>query len=151
MDVQERIKRGYRAIGPGIPHDVLAMFHQELAAPPDWVVRDWADSGRLREPQEAVALDLFPAAIDGFELIGVEVLTWDFYERRDRLVIGGRYRTRMRGSWDVIALPFLHIWNLAGDEVESVTDYLGDLEVLRRGAAQARRRWSWPWQRRHAA
>jgi hypothetical protein len=151
MDVQERIRRGYHAIGPGSPRDVLALFHQDQATPPEWVVRDWSLKGRLREPQETVALDLFPAASEGFELIGVELRSWDFHESRARLVIGGRYRTRMRGSWDVVALPFIHIWSFAGDQVESVTDYLGGLEVLRREAVTAPRRWTWSWHRRHAA
>ena len=38
MDVLERIRRGYGAVGPGAPRDLLAMFHQEQDLPPQWVV-----------------------------------------------------------------------------------------------------------------
>jgi len=47
MDVLERIKRGYPAIGPGASRDVLAMFHQEQSDAPEWVAEDVVDAGRF--------------------------------------------------------------------------------------------------------
>lgn len=138
MDGQERIRRGYHAIGPGASRDVLAMFHQEQDEPPLWVVHDAAP----REPGdpggEVMALSLFGGVPATFELMGVELSSWELHERRERLVVGGRYRMRPHGSWEVVALPFLHIWSLAGDQVEGVFDYLSGVEVRRRGAERMR-------------
>ena len=72
MDVLERIKRGYRAIGPGASRDVLAMFHQEQADPPEWVVED---SIHVVPAREVVAMDLFADALPlHWEVIGVDYL-----------------------------------------------------------------------------
>ena len=73
MDALERIRRGYRAIGPGAPLDVLAMFHQEEEAAPEWVVRDPADAWRTRASGETVAMDLFGPLPARFEFIGVKI------------------------------------------------------------------------------
>ena len=147
MDVFERIKRGYRALGPGASRDVLAMFHQEQDDPPEWVVEDVAGSGRVAPARAVVAEDLYAGAIPShWEVTGVELRMWDFYERRSRLVVGGRYRTRPRGTWEVVPLPFIHIWTVTGERIEGVFDYLGGIEVRRRGSERARRRVRW-WRR----
>ena len=147
MDVLERIKRGYRAIGPGASRDVLAMFHQEQTDAPDWVVEDVGNNGGIYASREVVAMELFAGAIPShWEVIGVDLRMWDYYERRDRLVVGGRYRTRPRGTWEVVPLPFIHIWSVAGEQVEGVFDYLAGIEVHRRGAESPRRRLRW-WRR----
>jgi len=151
MDVIERIRRGYRAVGLGAPRDVLAMFHQEQAEPPDWVVRYLSDARRPRASGEIAAMDLFGPLPARFELIGVELRAWDLHERRDRLIVWGTYRTRLRGTWEVLPVPFIHIWDFAGDQVESVLDYLSGIEVVRGEASRVRRRRSWPLRRGHAA
>ncbi len=94
MDVFERIRRGYRAVGPGAPRDVLAMFHQEQDDAPEWVIQDLADTGRVYETRDVVAMDLFGGLPAHWEVTGAELRLWDFYPRRSRLVVGGRFRTR---------------------------------------------------------
>ncbi len=139
MDVVERIRRGYRAMGPGAPRDVLAMFHQDRPDPPEWVIEE---SGHLHATRDVVALDLFAGGLPSqWEVIGVDLRFWDFYQKKCRLVVGGRFRARLRGTWEVIPLPFVHVWSLGGDEVQAVFDYFGGVEVRRRGAPTARRRW----------
>jgi hypothetical protein len=127
-------------MGPGEPRDVLAMLHQERDDPPEWVLRDPA----ARHPGDAsgdvTALSLFAGIAPPYELMGVELHTWEYHERRSRLVVGGRYRLRPRGTWEVVTLPFLHIWSFAGDEVETVYDYISGIELRRRCAENVRRR-----------
>ena len=149
MDVLERIKRGYRAIGPGASRDVLAMFHQEQADPPEWVVDD---SVRIIPSRDVVAMDLFAGALPShWEVIGVDLRQWDYYSGKCRLVVSGRFRTRPRGTWEIIALPFIHIWNLgADDQVRGVFDYLAGIEVKRRADVRPRRGWRL-WRRPQAA
>lgn len=131
MDVLERIRRGYRAIGPGAPRDVLAMFHQDQEDPPEWVVDD---SLRIVPSRDVVATDLFAGALPShWEVIGVDVRRWDYYKKKARLVVAGKFRTRLKGSWEVMGLPFIHIWSVGeDDQVRSVFDYLAGIEVKRR-------------------
>jgi hypothetical protein len=143
MDVFERIRRGYRAVGPGAPPDVLAMFHQEQDDPPEWVIHDMADTGRVYATRDVVAMDLFGGLPADWEVTGTEMRLWDFYPRRSRLVVGGRFRTRPRGTWEVLPIPFIHIWTVSGDQVQAVMDYLAGIEVRRRGSEQGRRRIRW--------
>jgi hypothetical protein len=142
MDALERIRRGYHAVGPGAPRAVLAMFHQEQGDGPEWVVHDVADSGRVFASRDVVAMDLFGGLPNEWEITGIDLRVWDFYERRSRLVVGGRLRSRPRGTWEMIPIPFLHVWTVSGDEVVSVFDYLAGIEVRRRGPEKGRRaRW----------
>jgi hypothetical protein len=146
MDALERIKRGYRAFGPGAPRDLLAMFHQERDDAPDWVVED-VGGGGVYASREVVAMELFAGAMPShWEVIGVDLRMWDYYERRSRLVVSGRFRTRPRGTWEVIPLPFIHIWSVDDEQVRGVFDYLAGIEVRRRGDERPRRRFRW-WRR----
>lgn len=148
MDVLERIKRGYRAIGPGAPRDVLAMFHQEQPNPTEWVVDDGL---RIMPTRGVVAMDLFEGGLPAhWEVIGVDLRQWQFYERKARLVVTGGFRTRPKGTWEVFLLPFIHIWSLGqDDQVRGVFDYLAGIEVKRREDVQPRRDWRF-WRRRSA-
>jgi len=147
MDVLERIKRGYRAIGPGASRDVLAMFHQEQGDAPEWVVEDVGNGGSAHVSRDVVATDLFAGAVPShWEVIGVDLRMWDYYERHSRLVVGGRFRTRPRGSWEVVPLPFIHVWSVTGEQVDGVFDYLAGIEVRRSGTERVRRRLRW-WRR----
>ena len=149
MDALERIKRGYRAIGPGAPRDVLAMFHQEQPDPPEWVVDD---SIRVVPARAVVATDLFAGALPShWEVVGVDLRRWDFSTGKRRLVVAGRFRTRPRGTWEIIPLPFIHIWSVGDDDqVRGVFDYLAGIEVKRRSDIPPRRRWRF-WRREAAA
>jgi hypothetical protein len=138
MDVLERIRRGYRAIGPGAPRDVLAMFHQEQLDPPKWVIDE---SGHLHDTRDVVAEDLFAGGLPSqWEVVGVDLRYWDFYQQKCRLVVGGRFRARLRGTWEVMPLPFIHVWSLGDDQVQAVFDYFGGVELRRREDVRPRPR-----------
>lgn len=129
MDVLERIKRGYRAVGPGAPRDLLAMFHQEQQEPPEWVIDE---SGHLYATRDVVAMDLFAGGMpERWEVVGVELRVWDVCSEKSRLVVGGRFRARLRGTWEIIPQPFIHVWSYADDQVKAVFDYFGGVEVRR--------------------
>ena len=129
MDVLERIKRGYRAMGSGAPRDLLAMFHQEQLDPPRWVIDE---SGHLHPTHDVVALDLFAGGMpEQWEVIGVELRVWNVHEDKNRLVVGGRFRARLRGTWEVIPTPFIHVWSFADGQVKAVFDYFSGVELRR--------------------
>ena len=138
MDVLERIRRGYRAMGPGAPRDVLAMFHQDQADPPEWVIDDTL---RILPSAEVVAMDLFAGMLPSqWEVIGVDLRRWDYYRSKARLVVTGLFRTRPKGTWEVVKLPFIHIWSVGeDDQVRGVFDYLAGIEVKRREDVSSRR------------
>ena len=139
MDVLERIRRGYWAIGPGAPRDVLAMFHQEQLDPPRWVIDE---SGHLHATRDVVAMDLFAGGLpEQGEVVGVELRVWDVHQKRSTLVVGGRFRARLRGTWEIMPLPFIHVWTFADDQVRAVFDYFGGVEVRR--LEDARKRGGW--------
>ena len=69
-------------------------------------------------------------------MIGVELRTWSMNRRRTRLTVIGRYRARVRGSWEVLALPFTHIWHIPGGRVERVASLLDGVEIRRRAPAR---------------
>jgi len=134
-EVVEQIRRCYKAIGLGACREVLEVFGQ--LAPGDdggWVVRDWADTGREHPSRDVVALDLFGSVPPHFEVVGVEPETWVEDEGGRWLVVTGHYRTRPRGGWDVVRLPFAHVWRLGRDGVERVVSYLDGVELRRRPA-----------------
>jgi len=139
MDVLERIKRGYRGIGHGAPRDVLAMFHQEQADPPQWVVDD---SIKLIPARDVVAMDLFAGMLPShWEVIGVDLRNWEYYADKARLVVTGMFRSRPKGTWEVMPLPFVHIWRFDDQEqVRGVFDYFAGVEVVRLEDVRARRR-----------
>ena len=58
----------------------------------------------------------------------------------------GRLRSRPKGTWEMVPIPFLHIWSFKGDQVCSVFDYFAGIEVRRRGLEKVRRRIRW-WRR----
>jgi hypothetical protein len=138
MDVVERIRRGYRAMGPGAPRDLLAMFHQEQLDPPEWVIDE---SGHLHDTRDVVAEDLFAGGLPSqWEVIGVDLRYWDLYQKKCRLVVGGRFRARLRGTWEVIPLPFVHVWSFGDGQVQAVFDYFGGVELRRREDVRRRPR-----------
>jgi hypothetical protein len=131
MDVEELLKRGYRALGLGADDDVLAMFRQPGAEPADWVVYELGVFGRRHPAGDVVAMELFAGLPSHYEVIGVEPRTWSMKRRGTRLTVIGRYRVRARGSWEVLALPFSHVWAISGGRVERVTSVLDGVEIRR--------------------
>jgi len=131
MDAEESIKRGYHALGLGADDDVLAMFGQRDAEPALWVVYELGAFGGRHPAGDVVAMELFAGLPSHFEVIGVEPRTWSMNRRRTRLAVIGRYRVRVRGSWEVLALPFTHIWHIPGGRVEKVVSLLDGVEIRR--------------------
>ena len=137
MDHLEPIRRGYYAIGLGADEDVRAMLDQSGSEPACWEIRRFSLRHRSRPAGEVTALALFGGLPEQFELVGVRVTTWLPDERRARLVVGGQFRLRVRGTWDALELPFSHVWSFAGDQVQSVHNVLEGFEVRRLPAALA--------------
>jgi hypothetical protein len=139
MDAEELIKRGYRALGLGVADDVLAMFDQLGAEPAGWMVYEMGGFGRRHPAGDVAALELFPGLPSHFELIGVEPRTWTVNRRRTRLTVTGRFRVRLRGSWEVEVIPFSHIWGFVDGHVDSVSSLLDGVELRRLAPARRRR------------
>ena len=131
MDVLELIRRGYRALGLGAADDVLAMFDQLRGEPESWVVRDFGMFGGEEPADEVAAFSLFGGLPPHFELAGVTVRGWSFNRRHDRLMVSGRYRVRVRGTWEGMDLPFSHVWSFADGRVTSVLNVLDGVELRR--------------------
>ena len=131
MDLFEPIRRGYRALGLGADEDVRAMFDQSGPEPACWEVHRFTLRHRSRPAGEVAALALFGRLPPQFELVRVQVRSWSPSERHARLVVGGSYRVRVRGTWEALELPFSHVWSFAGDHVQSVTNVLEGLELRR--------------------
>jgi ketosteroid isomerase-like protein len=131
----ERIRRGYRALGPGAHRDVAAMLGDEGDAG-GWVVRDVVERGREWRTREVAAMDLFAGLPAHWELIGVDVERW--LETESRLLVQGHYRSRPRASgsrWHVERSPFAHVWRFRDGRVDSVYSYLEGVELRRLPAA----------------
>jgi len=137
MDVQELIKRGYRALGLGADDDVLALFDQLGGEPARWVVYEMSAFGRSRPATDVVAMELFGGLPSHFEVIGVEPRTWALNRRGTTLTVIGRYRARVRGTWEVLALPFTHIWHFPSGRVDKVVNLLDGVEIRRLAPARA--------------
>ena len=137
MDAQERIRRGYRAMGLGADDDVLGMFGQTDDEPADWMVYELGAFGHRRPVSDVVAMELFGGLPDHFELIGVDPHRWAPNRRQTRLTVGGHFRVRPRGTWEVLALPFTHLWDIKDGRVVRVTSVLDGVELRRLAPARA--------------
>jgi len=137
MDVQELIQRGYRALGLGADDDVLALFDQLGGEPALWVVYELSAFGRCHPAGDVVAMELFGGLPSHFEVIGVDPRTWGMNRRGTTLTVIGRYRARVRGTWEVLALPFTHIWHIPSGRVDRVVSVLDGVEIRRLAPARA--------------
>ena len=135
MDILEPIRRGYRALGFGADADVLAMFDQSGPEPACWEIHGLDVRVRSRPAGNVAALDLFGRLPPQYELVGVQVRTWSPSERHSRLVVGGSYRVRLRGTAEVFELPFSHVWSFANGRVKDVRNLTEGFELRRLGAS----------------
>jgi ketosteroid isomerase-like protein len=127
------LRDGYRAFGFGAPEAVLRLFDQHVPGrEAQWFVRDVTSTTRYR-PRDVVADDLFGSIPPHWQV--VRVVPFRFEGRGDRVVVTGHIRCRPRGSWDVMSVPFAHIWTVARGKVVSVLSYLDGIEIER--AAQS--------------
>ena len=135
MDLLEPVRRGYHALGFGTDEDVRAMLDQSGPEPACWEVHRFSLRRRSRPAGEVAALALFGRLPPQFELVRVRVTTWLPDERRARLVVGGHFRLRLRGTWETLELPFSHVWSFADGRVQSVSNVLEGFELRRLPAA----------------
>lgn len=133
MDIFERIRRGYHALGFGADADVLAMFDQDGPEPACWEIHS-LDIRRVRSRPagEVAALDLFGGYPSQYELIGVQVRSWAPNERRERLSVVGSYRLRVRGTTETLDIPFSHFWSFTKGHVKEVRNLIEGYELRRR-------------------
>ena len=108
------------------------MLDQDGPEPACWQIQS-LDVRRVRSRPagEVAALDLFGGLPAQFELAGVKVTAWSPDARHARLVVGGSYRVRIRGTAEVYDLPFSHVWSFANGRVKEVRN-LGEGFELRR-------------------
>ena len=135
MDVVELIKRGYAALGLGADNDVLAMFDQLGDQPTQWVVFSMSEFPHEYRAPEVAAHRLFGNLPPHFEVLGVNAENWRIDRKRKRLTVSGHYRTRPRGTWDTLTLPFVHVWWIGSGRVERVRSLLDGFEMYRLPAA----------------
>jgi ketosteroid isomerase-like protein len=131
MDLLEPIRRGYHAIGLGADEDVRGMLDQDGPEPACWEVRTLGFRRRSRPAGEVAALALFGRMPAQFELIRVRISTWLPDERRARLVVGGSFRVRARGTWEALELPFSHVWSFADGRVREVRNVIEGYDLRR--------------------
>ncbi len=135
MDIFEPIRRGYHALGFGADADVLAMLDQSGPEPACWEVHSLDARMRSRPAGEVAALELFGRLPAQYELVRVQVRSWSTNERHARLVVGGSYRVRVRGTSEAFDLPFSHVWSFANGRVKDVRSLTEGFELRRRPAA----------------
>jgi len=136
MDIFEPIRRGYHALGFGADADVLDMLDQSGPEPACWEIHSLdARRARSRPAGEVAALDLFGRLPQQFELVNLQVRSWSPNERHARLVVGGTYRVRVRGTSEVFDLPSSHVWSFANGRVKDVRSLTEGFELRRRPAA----------------
>jgi ketosteroid isomerase-like protein len=141
-DTLERIKRGYRALGPGRHPDVECMFDDDDSAAEGarhdggWAVREpYSLSTRMTAAREPVR-SLFASLPANWELVGVDIEGWVLGSTR--LVVQGHYRARpdsREGRRTTDRFPFVHIWSFKGSLVERIVSALDRIELRRRRAA----------------
>ena len=123
------LRAGYRALGFGAPEPVLRMFDQHRPGrEAHWVVRDLTSTARYRA-REVVADDLFGSIPPHWQVVRVVPLRFEDHD--DTVVVMGHIWCRPRGSWEVMRVPFAHVWTLALDKVVSVLSYLDGIEIER--------------------
>ena len=82
-------------------------------------------------------MDLFGAFPPQFDLAGVRVRSWTPNERRGRLVVGGSYRLRVRGTTEAWELPFSHVWSFQHGRVRDVRNLTEAYELRRLPAGRS--------------
>ncbi len=73
MDIFERIRRRYHALGFGADADVLDMLDQSGPEPACWAIHSLDARVRSRPAGEVAALDLFGRFPAQYELVSVQV------------------------------------------------------------------------------
>jgi hypothetical protein len=123
------LRQGYRSFGLGVAPAMLTMLDQDL----EGGGAAWEVGGSrtdLASPAgEVAAFDLFGGEEPGWEIVRVEPN--DFTERRDTIVVTGHVYWRPRGGWEVLPVPFCHVWTLRDGRPLSVRSLLDGIELRR--------------------
>jgi len=128
-DLVAVLRTGYRAMGLGAPAAVLRMFEQTAVGDANgWFVREITSTVRYAT-RPVVADDLFGSLPPHWEVTQVEPES--FREEDERVIVTGHFRCRPRGSWEVLRLPFAHIWTAAQGRVVRVLSYFDGIEIAR--------------------
>lgn len=131
MDPLAVLREGYLAFGLGTPPAVLRMFDQPgVGERQGWSVREVMSTVRY-PARPVVADDLFGGLPSHWEVTRVEPET--FQEEGDRILVTGHFRCRPKGGWEVLRLPFAHIWTILQGKVVSVVSYVDGIEIERAG------------------
>jgi len=141
MDIFEPIRRGYHALGLGADEDARAMLDQSGPEPACWEIHSLDVRVRSRPAGEVAALDLFGRLPAQYELVHVQVRSWSPNERHARLIVGGSYRVRVRGTPEAFDLPFSHVWSFANGRVKDVRSVTEGFELRRLPAAASCAAW----------
>jgi ketosteroid isomerase-like protein len=131
----QMMREGYRALGFGASKAVLRLFDQRaLGDTAGWIVHELTSMAR-HSPREVVADDLFRSIPPQWQVIRVEPMR--FEPGNGCVIVMGHVRLRLRGTWEVMSVPFAHVWTLAHGRVVRVLSCLDDVEIERIDRAAA--------------
>ena len=126
------LREAYHAMGFGQAPPVRRLFEGDEPGRRRWRLVDVIDGGRGYPAREHVEHDLLCGSVPPqWEVAGVDVDR--LQHRGERVVVTGAYRCRLRGGWDVVRVPFAHIWTLRDGEPQRVLSYLDGIELRRVG------------------
>jgi ketosteroid isomerase-like protein len=123
------LRESYGAMGLGAARPVLRLFGRLRDEAVRWVVVDLADSGRAFATRDDPVRDLFGSLPAHWELAGVEVT--GMRVGGERVVVTGRFRCRPKRRWDVVSVPFAHVWTMRSCCAERVYSFLDGVELRR--------------------
>jgi hypothetical protein len=131
-DLTELVRNAYRAIGLGVGDAMLRLFGQGEGRSPAWSVVD-VTSGQAGRSRPVAADDLFGSIPPHWEVTRVEPATVRVEDRH--VIVTGHILCRPRGvrSFDLVKVPFAHVWTLEGEEAQRVFSYLDGVELRRAG------------------
>lgn len=120
----------YRAIGLGVGEGMLRLFGQGSGRTTAWFVVDLV-SGERGRARAVAAEDLFGSIPGHWEVTRVE--TAAIRVEDGRVIVTGSILCRPRGvrSFDLVRVPFAHVWTLREGEVVRVLSYLDGVELRR--------------------
>ena len=110
------------------------MFDQLGDQPAQWTVYSVSTVPHEYRAPDVAALQLFDVP-SHYEVLAVNPESWSVDRKRRRLTVSGHYRTRPRGTWETLTLPFVHVWWIGGGRVERVRSLLEGRELHRLAAA----------------
>jgi hypothetical protein len=134
-DMLVAIRSGYRAIGLGVGDAMLRLFGQgsasEVTRRSRWLVVDLS-SGHSSRGRDVAAEDLFGSIPPHWQVTRVEPRS--ITPEDGAVVVTGHILCRPKGRtgiWDMVRVPFAHIWYLRDGEAVRVRSYLDGIDLVR--------------------